>query len=432
MPDLTPQRLPILKAHRLPGLNLPESLIHPYYDGNSILNLPTTLCRLFHVPEIGHAPLAPEILTPLNGESGLRPKRVVLILMDALALQRLQQWMADGTAPVWQKFLGEAGVLAPITSVVPSTTSSALPTIWSGLSPAQHGMVGYELWLKEYGTVTNMITHSPMSIPGTVGSLERAGFKPETALPNPTLGQHLLAHGVQTHAFQHYTIARSGMSRIFYKDVNIHPFGTASEMWVKMRRLLENNAHTPLFTAAYWGHVDHLSHLHGPDSEYPAAEFATFSAAFEQHFLRRLSPELRKDTLLILTADHGQITTPKAPRYLLTSHPQLARSLPIMPTGENRLVYFYIRPGQTEAVRAYLNQAFKKQFIQLDPEHVIKTQLFGPGVPHPRLRERLGDLIALPRDSAYLWWSQNENPLLGRHGGMTAQEMLVPFLAARL
>ena len=84
------------------------------------------------------------------------------MLVDALSLHRLQRWMSDGTAPVWSR-LAEQGKLAALTSITPSTTSAALTSLWTGRSPAEHGVVGYELWLKEYGVVSNMILHSPIS-----------------------------------------------------------------------------------------------------------------------------------------------------------------------------------------------------------------------------------------------------------------------------
>jgi hypothetical protein len=31
-----------------------------------------------------------------------------------------------------------------------------------------------------------------------------------------------------------------------------------------------------------------------------------------------------------------------------------------------------------------------------------------------------------------MWWANKENPLIGRHGGLSSEEMLVPLLAARL
>jgi hypothetical protein len=46
--------------------------------------------------------------------------------------------------------------------------------------------------------------------------------------------------------------------------------------------------------------------------------------------------------------------------------------------------------------------------------------------------DRLGDWILIAQDDAYLWWSDRENPLLGRHGGLSSAEMLVPFVGMLL
>ncbi|HUF39158.1 MAG TPA: alkaline phosphatase family protein [Anaerolineales bacterium] len=428
MPDRTPDLLPTLETHRLPGLDLPDGLIHPKYDGGSILNLPATIAGLFGAPPPGDAgPLAPMWLEPLQ-DLAHGADRVVMVLMDALALHRLRAWIADGRAPLWARLAGE-GFLAPLTSVVPSTTSTALPTIWSGLSPAEHGLVGYELWLKEYGVVANMITHAPFRVPGR---LDQAGFKPEKALPGPTLGWQLAQEGVKTFAFQHYTIANSGMSRMFLKDVQVSAFGGAAELMANLRVLIEDAPRERRFFWVYWSGVDSLSHTYGPDDERPAFDFFHFNDALEQFLIDRLAPEARSRTLLLLVADHGQIHTPKEPYYDLSSHPGLARRLPISPTGENRLVYFHVRPGQMEAVREYLDRTLKGRFAQLDPGHAVENGLFGPGDPHPRLRDRLGDLLAVSLGDAFLWWGDGESPIFGRHGGMTAEEMLVPLLAARL
>jgi hypothetical protein len=44
----------------------------------------------------------------------------------------------------------------------------------------------------------------------------------------------------------------------------------------------------------------------------------------------------------------------------------------------------------------------------------------------------VGDLILVARGNAYLWWADKEDQLLGRHGGLHPEEMLVPFLGARI
>jgi hypothetical protein len=68
----------------------------------------------------------------------------------------------------------------------------------------------------------------------------------------------------------------------------------------------------------------------------------------------------------------------------------------------------------------------------LDSSHALEKGLLGPGEPYKRLPERLGELIAIAHNDAYWWWAAKENPITGRHGGLSPDEMLVPFLAARL
>ena len=142
MSDITPEILPRLTAYRLPGLDLGGQFVYPAYAGGSILNLPATICQALGVEPLGGLPLSPGLVVDLPADI----RRVILVLVDALALHRLQRWMSDGTAPVWQQ-LAQGGMLSALTSVVPSTTSTALTTLWTGKSPSEHGVVGYELWL---------------------------------------------------------------------------------------------------------------------------------------------------------------------------------------------------------------------------------------------------------------------------------------------
>jgi hypothetical protein len=427
MPDLTDQLLPRLQRHRLPDLNLGEEFIHPFYEGRSVLNLPASLCGWLSVPGIGSSPLEAEIIARL-GESY---RQVVVVLVDALSLARLRGWIAAGLTPVWEELAGQ-GLLAPLTSIVPSTTSAVLTSLWTGASAAVHGMAGYELWLKEYGVVANTILHAPISFQGDAGSLRRAGFDPENYLGLPTLGSHLAGHGVQVNAYQHQAIARSGLSQMLFAGVKVRSFSTAADLWVGVRQQLEQPEGGPAFTWVYWGEVDRFSHLYGPDEERTLEEFVSFSSAFQRLFLERLRSAARRDALFILMADHGQIATQPDPHYDVSNHPGLARRLHILPTGENRLAYLYIRPGQTEALREYVERTWPNQFTLLEAPYAVNAGLFGPGKPHPRLLDRLGDLVLAARGSAYLWWSNKPDHLYGRHGGLSPDEMLVPFLAVQL
>jgi hypothetical protein len=427
MSDLTHQILPKIKSFRMPGLDLDDQFVYTDYQGGSILNLPSSISQWLDAGPFGASPLHPEL--SITKATGIQ--RIILVLVDALALQRLQRWMEDGTAPVWSK-LAQNGQLAALTSVIPSTTSSALTSLWTGRSPAEHGVVGYEIWLKEYGVVSNMILHTPITFENDSGSLARAGFNPEQFLNLPTLGAHLASHGIRAYAMQHRSIIRSGLSQMFLKDVDVHGYLTPTELWVNLRHLVEANPRLRQYFWVYTGQIDHYSHYYHPDDERVAAEFGEFSRSFEQHFLGRLSPNLRKGTLVLLTADHGMIVTQKSAQRDLRNHPDLSRLLHILPTGEHRLMYLFIKPGQDQRVRSYFNQAWPGQFVFLDPTEAIHRGLFGLGTPHPLLTERLGDLIVAARGDAYLWWANKDNPLIGQHGGLSADEMIVPFLSVEL
>jgi predicted AlkP superfamily pyrophosphatase or phosphodiesterase len=426
--DLTEQVLLSISQHRLPGLDLDGDFVYPAYEGYSIQNIPVSICRWLGAPEIAGKPLAMEVTGPFR-EGDFQ--RVIQIVVDALAFERFQRWMGDGTAPVWRE-LAQGGLVAPLTSITPSTTSAAITTFWTGRSPAEHGLTGYEMWFKEYGVVGNTITHSAMAFQNDTGGLERAGFRPEESLPFPVMGAHLAVHGIQTYALQQASIAHSGLSRTFFKDARVNRFHTAADLWVNLRYLVESISQQRLYAYVYWGEVDTLSHVYGPDDERTEAEFGQFSLAFERLFLHKLNLASRRNTLLILTADHGAVMTHPDSYYDLRNHPNLTRRLHIQPTGENRLVYMYIRPGQSEAVREYIERAWPNQFVQVDSAYAVEAGLFGTGKRHPGLLDRIGDIIVAAKGVAYLWWANKDNRIYGRHGGLHSQEMLVPFLAVRL
>ncbi len=211
------------------------------------------MCRWLGAPGIGAGPLARELLAPLDGDY----RRVILILMDALAFHRLSRWMQQGDLPVWSALAGQ-GLYAPLTSITPSTTSSALTSLWTGRSPTEHGVTGYEMWLKEYGIVANTILHMPITFKSDLGALSRAGFDPETFIPFQTLGTHLAAHGVKTYALEHLSLLNSGLTRMLFKDVKAKGFNTAADLWINLRQMLQSQLDERCYTWVYWDQVDHF------------------------------------------------------------------------------------------------------------------------------------------------------------------------------
>ncbi|MCK5634294.1 MAG: hypothetical protein KAI06_04375, partial [Anaerolineales bacterium] len=119
-------------------------------------------------------------------------------------------------------------------------------------------------------------------------------------------------------------------------------------------------------------------------------------------------------------------------KFELRNHPDLTQRLHILPTGENRLPYLYLRPGQDGAVNEYIQKTWPGSFTTISSDSALKAGLFGPGIAARSSPDRLGDLTVLTHGESYMWWAEKENPLIGRHGGLSSEEMLVPLLAARL
>ena len=417
-----------LAQNRFPSLNLEKGLIYPDYGGGSLQNLPSSVCYWLSVDPMGAPPLKDALLNNFAGPF----QHVIVLLVDGLGLNLFQKIIrkTEDAAPgaaVWTHLLEDA-FLAPLTSVVPSTTSAALTTLWTGRAPAEHGVMGYEVWLKELGVIANMIFHSPAAYHGGAGSLYEAGFDPHAFLPVPTLGPHLVRQGVKPYAFLHSSIARSGLSTMHLPEVQVMPYGSTSDMLITLRNTLESNSDSSTYSYAYFSEVDSLSHRFGPEDDRVIWDFSGFSLLLNQ-FLKERKSKGKKDTLFVMLADHGQIRTPNQETFILKNHPEFFSHLMMSPTCENRLPFLYVRSGHESAVQEYIHHTWPDQFQLVRGSAALESGLFGDSSLFPAVVDRIGDWVVFPKENAYWWWAGKNNPLLGRHGGLSAEEMLVPFIS---
>ena len=211
------------------NLPLTDEMVLPYYEGLSLVNLPGTITQLLGAPDFGAPPLDKNIIDPMSGPYD----KVVVLLVDAMGYALFNRMLGSDQDIFWKRHR-EHAVFSPLTSVCPSTTASALTTLWTGVGPAQHGIIGYEMWAKEFGMIINNILHSAALSKGDVGGLVRAGFDPHTFLDRPLLGTHLEQHGVTASAFIHSHIAYSGLSVMQMADVDVHTFVDEADLLVSL------------------------------------------------------------------------------------------------------------------------------------------------------------------------------------------------------
>ncbi len=417
------------RAARFKKLRLDDEFIAPNYGGRSIVNVPASIVKILggkiHTP-----PLDAAILKQFS--AGV--ERIVLVIADAIGYQPLNEALDANPQNGFNKLLQRGANLVPITSVFPSTTTAALTALWSGYTPAEHGFVGYQLFLREFGVRANMIAFSPVATEKLGGEqLVDAGLEPEKFLPVPSLPQTLARANVATYNLIEQPYTESALSRAQMRGIKeTLGFVTSSDMWVGLRNLLDEKREERALFVAYWSALDGIQHTYGASSETVRAEINNLAYSFEHEFLRRLSSAAREGTLFLLTADHGQIDAPARRAVYLRDHPDLRDRIVMDFAGEPRAAYFYCRTGEKDAVHEYLTTRLGDKFCVVDSQLALQEGLFGSGTLAPEIKFRIGDLIALPRGDSYFWDRKDEPKLRGRHGGLAEEEMLVPLIAARL
>lgn len=419
-----------LRTYRPSGYEgLPEEFVWPRYEGLSVGNLPATVVQLL-------GGQAPHLLPPLRSDllEGLTDgvRRVVLVLLDALGWEQLHRMMAADPDLIFHD-LAARGRLLPLTTVFPSTTTNVLSTLRTGMPPVRHGLLAYELFLREWEMAVECITFSPR-VHKSPGLLEAWGMKGEDFLPVPSLAQLLSVQGVLTEYVIASHIAEGVLSRMFYRGVRkVHKHHYAADFWLRLRRVLQDHPGDRFFLSGYWSAVDTLGHHYGPEDETALNELRSISFLLKRSFLGDLTPVDREGTLLLITADHGQVPTSLETAVLLEEHPLLRDSLIFAPLGEARVPFFYARAGSLDRVRSYIQEHFADQLVLFDRAELLRSGLLGPGEPYAEIPHRLGDLVAVMRGNGVVVDDKEDaKHLAGRHGGMQPEEMLVPLLAVRL
>ncbi|MSP12254.1 MAG: alkaline phosphatase family protein [Chloroflexi bacterium] len=418
---------PMLSPY-LPG----GEFVLPVYGGRSIANLPATMAEMLGVHFPQSLPLAAELWQHRIPHA----RKIVLLILDAVGYDSFQRLLADEIPrgeKVWSDLL-PAGVYAPLTSVFPSTTTAALTSLCTGRTPQEHGSLSFRLHLRQFGLSVNMITLDPVGMMrGGSRILPELGFVPEEFLAVPSTAEVFEALGIPFHTVGYYHFEGSFLSRIHYRGARRwRRYISLGDMWYHLGRILEENADQKLIVQAYWPSADSLQHTYGPHPGILGAELRIISASFQTEFLATLSSRAREETVFMLVADHGQVSVPAEQQINLRHHPELMDMLVTLPVGEVRAPYLYARQGYKQAVIEYVNTRLPHAGIALDANFLLQGGLFGHGPLAPETPARIGDVVIIGRRGYTFYTPPERLELQGRHGSLTAEEMVVPWLCARL
>jgi len=140
-----------------------------------------------------------------------------------------------------------------------------------------------------------------------------------------------------------------------------------------------------------------------------------------------LRDALPDDVRLLITADHGMLDIPGGRRLVVEDEPELLVGVTVL-AGEPRFRQLYVDHDRPERVADRWRDRLGGNAWVRTREEAIEEGWFGP--VDDDLRERYGHvLVALREDWAVMTRTMpRELTLVGMHGSLTADEMLVPLL----
>jgi hypothetical protein len=372
--------------------------MRPDYDGGSLVNLMASIA-LSRGGKALHAPLRNLDLADATN--------VVLLIIDGLGDGLLTKRAAGGELARRRR--------GAMTSVFPSTTASAITTSYTGRTPLEHGLTGWFTYFSEAGCVAAAL---PFRSRGDNLPL-RERIAPEKIYTAPSLFASLAARSI---VVTDERIAGSEYNVRHCRGAEVRAYRDVGEL-VSLVAAAVKSGGDRKFVYAYWPDYDAASHQYGCESPEALAKLAEVDAAFG-----KLAAALSgTDSVLIATADHGFLDCPREDCLELPAGLTAQLRFPLC--GERRVAFCHVHaPGD------FLSRArdwLADRADVLPSGSLAEEGWFGPGAPHPRFAERIGDVAILMKGAGTLkdWLPGEPRHLhIGNHGGTSEDEMTIPLI----
>ncbi|WP_240796524.1 nucleotide pyrophosphatase/phosphodiesterase family protein [Streptomyces sp. RFCAC02] len=377
----------------------------PRYGGGSLADLLPAVAAGLEVPGF-------------SADLGVEPAdRVCVFLVDGLGWESLVAHASE--APFLASLLpsSRGGAGEPITCGFPSTTATSLTSVGTGLPPAAHGLVGYQVRDPATGDLMHQLRWEPWT-------------DPVLWQPHPTVFH--LAHSagiataqVNTPRFERTPLTRialSGGTFLGRLDVNERVDLAAERLAAADRALVYT----------YYAELDGAGHRFGVDSDAWRRELREVD-----RLARRLAERLPPRSALYVTADHGMVDVPpgEAARHDFDDDWELRAGVARL-GGEGRARHLYAVPGAAADVHAVWREVLAEDAWVVTRDEAVELGWFGPpGADFgPRVRDRIGDVVVAMTGVAAVVATvtePKESALVGMHGSLTSAELLVPLLEVR-
>ncbi len=330
-------------------------------------------------------------------------RKYVVFLVDGLGWYPLEQHAdhADTLA-------GLLGSAMSLTCSVPSTTATSLTSLGCGTPPGQHGVMGYTFLDPSRDQLLNALTWDG-------GPPDVAAFR-----CHDTAFQRLKSSGTSSGTVSLGRFAESALTQLAFEGtehLGVTREGDSEHFIELVRESLTRND----VVYCYERMLDHDGHGHGVGSWQWLERLAQVDDTVAD-----LAAQLPPDTCLLVTGDHGMVNVPDERKIVAEDEPALAGCRHI--GGEARFRQLYC--DEPTRVAAAWSDFLGDRAHVVSRAQAMDAGWFGPTV-NPRVMPRIGDvLVAMRQDWGVMTAGfPGEFSLVGMHGSLTAEEMVVPLFS---
>lgn len=371
----------------LQSMNETYKLVYPNYS-RCILNTISSIQNHFGgKTEYSLDPYMEEIFKEKNY------KNVIVLLLDGLGENILEHNLEASS------FL-KTHHLYTNTAIYPSTTAAATTATLCGLAPIRTGWLGWCNYFKEIKRNIVLFTGKDYF------TGEDTGFNGFKALPTKPFFYDLDVNGAicqpnfAKRKKQFKKIVKHSLKEIKRKKKNVQ--------------------------YVYYTQPDTLMHTNGAYHEEVAKRLKEID-----DILVWYSKKLPKDTLLIISADHGHTNVEPLDFYQCDL---LLKMLNHKPANDSRCITFSVKDEYRGIFPTIFEALFGYAYDIMPSSEAIRNGFFGKDndIPCARAYDFLADYVAVAKNKYYFNYQGPDSEIFkSHHAGITADEMLVPVIVFR-
>lgn len=384
-----------------------ESMIKPDFD-NSLLNLTASICETYDCKS-NYKPLPNLPIEELK-----KKKNIILMVVDGMGYNLFNELANES--------LLKSKLLKPLSSVFPSTTAVAITSILTGLSPQEHALTGWFVYLKELGSGAKILPLIPRY------SNEEYFKNKDDSNEIYGLSSLIDNFGVDSYFIHLEKYQDDSYQKLLRGESYFYGFQELKEISPIIKNVLNiDNSNNKKFIYTYWNGLDNVSHREGHRSEEALSHFTEIQAELDK-IIKSIDFE---ETALIVTADHGFVDVPDSNKLRVKDIPGLRECLVLPLMGEPRSPYCYLRSRKEKEFKEIWEKYLSSYSSLFQIDEMVEKEIFGRNTINPKFTDRVGDYVIVMNDGFVLLDNvvlEHEMNLKGYHGGMTKDEMLVPLI----